>query len=335
MTVINLPLNVENTHQINKEQTSPDVRVPNSDYNSTIPNTELQPLSFNLDMKTSSEGSVSLPVLTVKNNPVIRKAKNIRTDTQNQNIPLDIPKTILSSKPHYDTKTEYINYAQPPPYHIAAARSQYFNSLDCNECVNLTTQKTPDDAIITNVNYSKYLIKKTYSDVSNFAHEQVSLTSDIQNLNLDKTNYNNLSSYYEDIKTEYTQYNTLCNNIQNQDYKPRTFIQDKPTPSEYIVAPTPKRPVSSDSTGLQLYKETNNGNIQFTTNGHGSVDDKSVHEYQEAEQKSTSENSPSATSNSSVRWAFGPHKNATVIQVTIQKSPQLGFTISQKQGYVS
>lgn len=293
-------------------------------------------LSLYNSKKNYIEGNpVPLPILTIKNNPVIRKAKNIRTDAQNQNVLLDIPKQVLPTKPLYGSlKTESNNYAQPPPYHIAAARSQYFNSLDCNECVNLSTQKTQDDKLIPSVNYSKYsLIKKDYVDDSNYSYEQVPLTSDEQNSCLD-------SVYYDDVKMVHDQ-NNFCNNIQN-DNKPRTFIQDKPTPNEYIVAPTPKRPVSSDSTSLQFYKDANNGNIQnvnsnpthLMNNQHNKDNVTPYWNNIENNQKSLSDDSPTTPSNSSLKWAFGQHRNATVSQVTIQKSTELGFTVSQKYGHV-
>lgn len=303
----------------------------------------------------SDGGTVSLPILSVKNNPIIRKAKNIRTDPQNT--ALDVPKTTASNKLLYDpTKTEYSKIIQPPPYHIAAARSlqsQYFNSLGCNECVTLTRldQKSPSEEklITSDENYSKYSTnRKEYDEISNFVQEHVPLTSDvIQNLNYDNETYSsNFSSCYDDIKTEYNK-NNFCN-IQNQnDYKLRTFIQDKPSPSEYIVAPTPKRPISSDSIGMQLYQETNNStNVQpciMTNKVNGCTQNKNelhnnedvVVNDEKVKRKSISNYDDKTTpSNSTIKWAFGQHKNATVVQVTIQKNSDLGFTISEKQGHV-
>lgn len=308
--------------------TQPNEQNPN--YN----NAEMNSLSIsNSNGSTDTTQPVSMPVLTVKNSRVIRQAKNIRTDAQNQNVPLDIPKTMVPSpKTNYNNtpKTEYINYAQPPPYHIAAQRSQFFNSLtDCNECVSLTTQ---------NAKYSN-MKKEDYGDNTSLPHEQVSLTN-IQDSNLDNDTYHNLSSFYEDIKTDYTK-NNFCNNLQNQnDYKPRNFIQDKPSPSEYIVAPTPKRPVSLE--GNQFYNKDmvnnhpTNGNIYSSATD--SPEDNKLNYSVEMDNKAksiTMDNSPNSPSNSALKWAFGPHKNATVKQVTIQRNTDLGFSISQKHGHVS
>lgn len=230
-----------------------------------------------------------LPILAVKSSPIIRKAKNIRTDAQNESTRDESDKEII-----YKTPDQHETVPESPKLIEENLNTITFNS-----------EAQPQ--IPTNVDCSKSFTSENIDHIPMF----------VQSL---EYNIVNESSAPKIIELSDVPQSTIDTNHERSDEvstksdveeKPRTFIQDKPSPSQYIVAPTPKRPADIEN----FFK-------QQSTSSPSNI-------------KSLKENALIPSNNGTSKWAFGPHKNVTVIQVTLRKKSELGFTICEKQGYVS
>lgn len=329
----------------------------NSFINSSHKETKNYPLS---DISYSSQGEhsslnyheikddnydisdIPLPILAVKSSPVIRKAKNIKTETQNESIREAPPKELLYKSPDSITSLKYRHNdnpnpppVKPPDEHLTPynleAQPQYLNNIDCSKCFTvdkinqipkLTTyidDKTTNynNCVVQTLEYN--IIKEDNTPKIVEIHEDVTnIQSNDYNKTCDKiSNSSNCENNTTDIEE-----NNYSDNKHSENEKPRTFIQDKPSPSQYIVAPTPKRPADIEN----FYK-------QQSTSGPVNGNTRSFNPDNEA--SPTKENSLIPSPNGNSKWAFGPHKNVTVVQVTLRKKSELGFTICEKQGYVS
>lgn len=338
-------------------------------------NSDIEQSDLKVELYINSKANVpdtcmlSQPVIAFDSSPVIREAKNIRTDMQTHAL------TNCSTNPGVQSSKNdsKMSTPQPPPYHIAAAYSlqaQFFNSYDCSAPGSTTTSacsQAPNSPTLSTLERNEH---------SNNLNETYSLGPIEGNDNDNKLqpiidNENNVSNIASDMHPLHL--NLQEDDLTQTDYKPRTFIQDKPSPGQNIVAPTPKRPggpekvskipylASSPSmrrspgmfrsmqdTQMHLYEKSANSMPSYNQ-FHASprscrrdldvslvaVDNNNMNRGSRTKIPAPSKLNATTSENNATKWVFGQHKNATVVQVTLQRSPDLGFTITENDGKVT